>query len=61
MYTVSQKNHVNTFSTISWTRIVRLQQFLADYFQEYRTSTDVFIFPPHLFRALTLLWEIVET
>ena len=30
-------------------------------YQEYRPLIDVFIFPPHLFRALTLPSEIVET
>jgi len=42
---------------ISCTRIVHLQQFAA----HLLPSTDVFIFPPHLFRAFTLPWEIVET
>jgi len=46
-----------TFSMISCTRIVRLQQFAA----HLLPSTDVFIFPPHLFHAFTLPWEIVET
>jgi len=29
IYTVFEKKHVTTFSTISWTRTVRLQRFLA--------------------------------
>jgi len=55
------KKHVTTSLTINWSRIVRLQLFWQTYYQEYRPSTDVFIFPTHLFRALTLPWEIVET
>jgi len=43
---------------IRLSRIVRLQRFLA---QDYRPSTDVFAFPPYLFRAVTLPWETVET
>ena len=46
------RKHVKTFST-SWTKIARLQQFCHTYYHEYRPSTDVFIFSPHLL-ALTL-------
>jgi len=34
--------------------------FWHTYYQEYRPSTDDFIFAANLFRALTLPWEIVE-
>ena len=62
IYTVFQKN-VTTFSMIrvSWSRTIRLQRFLAHYYQVYRPSTGTFSFPPHLFRAATLPWETVET
>jgi len=53
--TQCSKKHVTTSSTISWTGIVRLQQFLA----HLLPSTDVFIFPPHLFCAPTLPWKTV--
>ena len=53
-YTVFQKKHVTTFLMISWSRIVRLERFLAH-------LLGIFIFPPHLFRAATLPWEIVKT
>jgi len=52
-YTVFQKTA--TSSTISGTRIVSF------HYQQYRPSTGVFIFPPHLFRAPTLPWETVKT
>jgi len=35
--------------------------FWHTYYQEYRPSTGIFSFPPHLFRAATLPWETVET
>jgi len=35
--------------------------FWHTYYQDYRPSTDVIIFPPGLFCAITLPWEIVET
>ena len=40
---------------------VRLQHFWHIYYHECRPSTDVFIFPPHLFCAPTLPWETVKT
>ena len=48
---------------ISLSRTVRLQRFLAliTYYQQYRPSTGIFSFPPHLFRAATLPWQIVKT
>jgi len=57
--TPCSKKHVTTSSTISWTRIVPLQPFWHIYYQDNMPSTDVFIFPPHLFSAATLPWETV--
>jgi len=42
------KKHVTTSSTISWTRIVRLQKKLAHVVQDYRSLTGVFISSAHL-------------
>jgi len=53
------KKHVTTFLMINWIRTVRLQRFLAHW--EYRPSTDIFSFLPHLLSAATLPWKTVET
>jgi len=64
-YTHCLTKHATTSSTISWTRIVRLQQVWHTVYQQYRPSTDVFIFQPHLLRfrvpVPTLPWETVKT
>jgi len=52
--------NVTTFSMISWTRLLCLPIFLH-YYWDYRLSTDVYIFPPHLFSAAALPWETVTT
>ena len=53
--TLCLKKHATTSSTTGWTRIVCFQHLWHTYYQEYRPLTNVFIFPPHLFRALTLV------
>jgi len=57
------KKHVTTFSTISSIELELsvYSNFWHNYYEQYRPATCFFIFPPHLFRALTLPWEIVET
>jgi len=37
------------------------KDFWHTYYQDYRLSTSIFSFPPHLFRAAILPWEAVET
>jgi len=37
-----------------------LLYFWHTYYQEYRPSTGIFSFLPHLFHAATLPWETVE-
>jgi len=50
------KKRVTTFLTISWTRTVRLHKdFWHTYYWDYRPSTGVFMFPPHLFIAAVVL------
>ena len=57
----SKKKHVTTFLMIRWSRTVRLERFLAHLLLRVQAIDRCFIFPPHLFRAATLLWEIVKT
>jgi len=54
------KKHVTTFSTITLTTGVRLQQFLAWLVASLCVIERWFHFPPHLSSATTLPWEITE-
>jgi len=59
--TMCSKKHVTTFLMISWSRTVRLQRFLVYLLLREYAIDRCFIFPPHLFSAATLPWEIVKT
>jgi len=53
---MSQK-YSTTSSTITWTRIVWLQNFWYAHCSDYRSSKDGFILPPHQFNATVLPWD----
>jgi len=54
------KKHVPTFSIITLTMSVRLQQFWAKILVSLCVIERWFQFPPHLSSATTLPWEITE-
>jgi len=58
--TLCPQKHVTTFSTITLTISVRLQQFLAQLVVSLCFIERCFQFPPHLSSATTLPWEITE-
>jgi len=56
VYTVFQKTCDHIFDDKSV-----YNNFWHTYYQEYRPSTGVFVFPPHLFCVPTLPWETGKT
>jgi len=46
--------NVTTYSKISWIRTVHLQNFWHTYYKDYRPSTGIFSFQPHLFSVKTI-------
>lgn len=53
-YTVSEKN-ATAFSITTWTRSVRLQQFLVQLLRRQQVTDRQFIVPPRLFSATSVL------